>query len=475
MVDGLICPVDGIGTIRLIPEMPHAWLAEPGQILAGKYRILEEIGHGGHGVVYRAEHLFGLGTVALKLLRSADPDVQEMRRFFREAQVTARLRGPHTARVYDVGQTEFGSLYLAMELVDGLTLETRLRQLKQRGQVLSEAEATRIGAGVLAGLQETHAHRLVHRDLKPSNIALGNQGRDVKILDFGLAQVMGSSLTPMSRAPGTPHYMSPEQCSGQPVDHRSDLYALGIVLYRCVTGALPFRDPNALTTMWAQIHAPVPDLASAAPQPVSPQFVAVVLRALSKEPARRFASAGEMRAALLGEEHVALEPGGLFQLAAPRPAAKPAPERGDPATSSATALTVPSPAAKSSASLAFRAMPGRWFATAALVAAAATLAAVWTAQKPAAGTAPAARPTAAALRSALVDAAPLPTAPRDPPMIQTVPDLPPPAVPTSAALHTVATQQVAKVPPTTSTTKKRDAGNGVRKRAADWKLQYLPQ
>lgn len=298
------CPQDGSGTISLVPAPSSAWQVQPGQILAGKYRIVRELGHGGHGVVYRAEHLFGLGSVALKLLRNDEPDVAEMRRFFREAQVLGRLQGVHTARVYDVGQTEQGSIYLAMELVEGITLEARLRELQAQQQVLGEQEATQIGEAILLGLQEIHDLGLVHRDIKPSNIALGGGQRNgtsgIKILDFGLARVMGSSLTPSSRALGTPQYMSPEQCSGLGVDGRADLYALGVLLYRAVVGSAPFRDPNPLTNMWSHVHAPVPDLAAAAPLPLSPRFCSVVLRALAKNPSQRFASADEMRLALTG-------------------------------------------------------------------------------------------------------------------------------------------------------------------------------
>lgn len=299
---GAICPVDGQVAIRLTPPMAGATQVQAGQVLAGKYRIIEEIGHGGHGVVYRAEHLFGLGPVALKLLRHEDPDIEELRRFFREAQVTARLRSPYTATLFDVGQAESGVLYMAMELVEGCTLEQWLRQLEHSGEVLGETVALRIGAAILAGLADIHAVGLVHRDLKPANIAVSANLKVIKILDFGLARVIGSSLTPMASALGTPQYMSPEQCSGQVVDLRADLYSVGIILYRCVTGSTPFRHADPLTAMWSHLHTPIPDLASNAPQPLSAQFRAVVHRALAKEPSRRFATAAQMAAALAGQE-----------------------------------------------------------------------------------------------------------------------------------------------------------------------------
>lgn len=300
--EGTICAADGQLAIRLTPPMAGATQVQPGQVLVGKYRIIEEIGHGGHGVVYRAEHLFGLGPVALKLLRHEDPDIEELRRFFREAQVTARLRSSYTATLFDVGQAESGVLYMAMELVEGCTLEQWLRRLEHNGAVLGEREALRIGAAILAGLADIHAVGLVHRDLKPANIAVSANLKVIKILDFGLARVIGSSLTPMASALGTPQYMSPEQCSGQVVDLRADLYSLGIILYRCVTGSTPFRHADPLTAMWSHVHAPIPDLASNAPRPLSTQFCAVVHRALAKDPSRRFAAAAQMAAALAGQE-----------------------------------------------------------------------------------------------------------------------------------------------------------------------------
>lgn len=302
---GPTCAADGQPAIRLIRPHARATQVQPGQVLAGKYRIIGEIGHGGHGVVYRAEHLFGLGPVALKLLRHEDPDVEELRRFFREAQLTARLRSPYTATLYDVGQAESGALYMAMELVDGGTLEQWLRQLELAGQIPSEAEATRVGTAILAGLADIHAVGLVHRDLKPANIAVSADLKVIKILDFGLARVIGSSLTPTASAVGTPQYMSPEQCSGQVADLRADLYALGVILYRCTTGSTPFRHADPLTAMWSHLHAPIPDLASNAPQPLSAQFCSVVHRALAKEPSRRFATAAQMAAALAGEDTAA--------------------------------------------------------------------------------------------------------------------------------------------------------------------------
>ncbi len=294
-----ICPADSTATIDLQAFETANWQLHAGQVVAGKYRIVKEIARGGHGTVYRAEHLLGLGTVALKLPGRESTDVMDLRRFFREAQVSARLTGAHTARVFDVGQTAEGALYLAMEFIDGPTLETVLRHLASQNTVMSEAEATRIALDVLDGLTEAHAAGLVHRDLKPSNIAIRRADGAVKILDFGLALVHNSSLTPHERAMGTPHYMSPEQCQGGEVDARADLYALGVVLYRMVVGRLPFTGDGAMAVLWGHVHRPVPDVTSHAQTPVSASFGHVVMRALAKRPERRFASASAMRDALV--------------------------------------------------------------------------------------------------------------------------------------------------------------------------------
>lgn len=297
-----LCPRDGTATVSLDALASARHDLDPGTIVCGKYRIVREIARGGHGVVYLAEHLLGLGQVALKLPRRESPNVESLRRFFREAQVSARLQGEMFARVLDVGQTEAGALYLALEFIDGCTLEAYLRDRLSQSEVLSEAEATRIALQVLDGLQIAHDAGLVHRDLKPSNIALRAKDGAVKILDFGLALVEDSSLTPSEHALGTPDYMSPEQCQGEPVDGRADLYALGVLLYRCVVGHTPFRAATAMAVMWGHVHKPPADVASVAPLPLSPRFAQVVMRALAKRPAERFADARQMRAALVDPE-----------------------------------------------------------------------------------------------------------------------------------------------------------------------------
>lgn len=306
-----LCPRDGSATLALgTPTDDQSF--RPGMVVAERYRLVRELGHGGHGIVFEAEHLFGLGRVALKLLRGGEGLEVDLLRFHREARITAALVHPNTVRVLDFGQTDGGSSFLVLELLHGHTLETELRERQRQGRRFSEAEALALAEDVLAGLQAAHAHGLVHRDLKPSNLLIcqGPAGQVVKILDFGIAQVAGSDLTRSRHTLGTPAYMSPEQAQDGELDGRSDLYALGVILFRCVTGRLPFKASTDLAVMWAHVHKPVPDVASAAP--VSPAFAEALASVLAKQPEDRPADADAMRRRLRGEE-----------VPAPRPVATP--------------------------------------------------------------------------------------------------------------------------------------------------------
>jgi hypothetical protein len=307
-----VCLVHGLATLRMDGgDAPHGLVR--GEVVAGRYRIVQQIGAGGYGVVYLAEHLYGLGQVAIKTLRMGDARDEQVLRFHREARITAALRHPNTVRVLDFGQTESGLLYLAMEHLEGRTLESDLRDREVEGRPMVEAEALALAEDVLAGLQAAHDAGLVHRDLKPCNLFLCTSGDRtvVRILDFGIAHVSGSELTASRRAVGTPAYMSPEQCQDQAIDGRADLYALGIILFRCVSGRLPFRAESDMALLWAHVHQPAPDVLSAARAPISPTFAAVLARALAKDPNQRPASASAMHRQLQGEaieDAPALEP-----------------------------------------------------------------------------------------------------------------------------------------------------------------------
>ena len=183
-------------------------------------------------------------------------------------------------------------LYLAMERLVGHSLEQRLRELGMRGETMAEAQCVDVGLAVCRSLAEAHKANLVHRDLKPANIMLAKLGDEdepaVKVLDFGIARTEDSSMTAQGRVLGTPQYMSPEQCQAKPLDGRSDLYSLGVMLYRCAAGQLPFNDRNALALMYLHASEPPPDLQALAGGGLTDGFVDVVLTALEKQPVDGF-------------------------------------------------------------------------------------------------------------------------------------------------------------------------------------------
>ena len=298
-----LCPRDGTATIARTSIDLNAMQFRPGDVLASRYRIVKLLGRGGYGAVFAAEHTGTGQPVALKLLTS-DPGQsgdENQRRFFREAAITARLRHPNTVRVHDFGQAENGALFMALELIEGPTLAQKQREYTQRGKAMPEIAALDMAIAVLRSLGEAHTAQLVHRDLKPANImyaAVPGEEPVVKVLDFGIVRARDSSLTASGTALGTPEYMSPEQCSGEPMDGRSDLYSLGVILFECVTGRLPFIDENPLRVMMMQLSSPAPDVKMFARTAVSEVFCDIVMAALAKNPNERFADAREMRAAL---------------------------------------------------------------------------------------------------------------------------------------------------------------------------------
>ena len=297
VTDDDVCPADNTPTqVRdvLVPAGPVVRVAD---VIAGRYRITEAAGSGGFGAVYAAENLATGQRVAVKMLRAEDDPIAA-RRFRREAEVTARLQHPNTVRVFDVGEEPGGALWLAMEWLAGQTLDAYLAGLLDSGAVMAADEALTIAVPILGSLREAHAHGLVHRDLKPSNVMLVDvQGqRHVKVVDFGIAQVADSSLTGSDTALGTPAYMSPEQCLGAAIDGRADLYALGCVLFRCVTGQPPHHARNPMHAMYRQIHGATPDVRSFGPTPVNDRFAAIVTCALQKDARHRYPDADAMLA-----------------------------------------------------------------------------------------------------------------------------------------------------------------------------------
>ncbi|HEX2678492.1 MAG TPA: serine/threonine-protein kinase [Polyangiales bacterium] len=278
-----------------------------GSTLAGRYRIEARVGAGAMGAVYRASQA-GLGrAVALKVLkRDMAWGGDTVQRFRREAKAMSALNHPNTVRVFDFGATDDGLLFLAMEMLDG---EPATEHLARTGAI-GMADAVIFAQGVLRSIGEAHSKGIVHRDLKPDNIFLtkveGHTRPMVKVLDFGIAKAIEGERkidqfeTLDGTVFGTPRYMSPEQAAGKPLDPRSDLYSVGILLYEFLTGHPPFEDADAVVVMAKHIReTPLPLRRSAPPDRVIPESLeAVVSRALEKDPAMRWQSAEEFDAAL---------------------------------------------------------------------------------------------------------------------------------------------------------------------------------
>jgi serine/threonine protein kinase len=275
----------------------------------GEYRIVERIGSGGMGSVYKAEQPSMNRFVAVKVLHSRYMGRGDLvSRFRREARAMSQLSHPNTARVYKYGQLDDGSLYFVMEYLEGRNL---VQQVKGVGPIEPE-RAIHIMLQVCGALDEAHRAGIIHRDLKPENIYLTNQGGTPdfpKVLDFGLAKVtekqMGSMsmlhLTQQGAVFGTPEFMSPEQATGSELDKRSDIYALGLILYEMLTGKLPFDATNKRDVMFAQVKEPPIPLGKRAPEMVFPPGLeAAIARAIAKNPDDRYQSALDFAEALKG-------------------------------------------------------------------------------------------------------------------------------------------------------------------------------
>ncbi len=292
----------------------------------GNYRLTRPLGRGAMGSVYIGEHPLVGKRVAVKLLHdelARDPDV--VRRMFVEARVVNAIRHENIVDVLDFGErrTDDGRplVFIMMELLHGESLASRLK----RGR-LSVEEAAHVADQAAGALAASHAAGVIHRDIKPDNIFLTRRGYDrrfVKLLDFGVAKQAGGggAVTQVGALVGTPAYMSPEQCAGREVDGRSDVYSLGVVLFEMLTGRLPFVTTNLAQAIAAHLadEPPPPSRFRA----LTPAVEAVVLRCLAKDPADRFATMDELRAALDAAVH-----------ATPLPA--PAPEKPKPRRSHRT-------------------------------------------------------------------------------------------------------------------------------------------
>ena len=263
-----------------------------GRVFNNRYQITERIGIGGMAEVYRAQDNVLGRLVAVKVMLpqyAADPNFTQ--RFKQEAAAAANLQSPYIVNVYDWGQDE-GTYYIVMEFVRGSDLKTAIIE---RGAI-NQRKVAEIGSQVCQALSVAHGLDIIHRDIKPQNIMVQPDG-NVKVMDFGIARAKNSVMTQTSSVLGTAHYISPEQAQGKDLTATSDIYSLGIVLYESATGRLPFDGPDAVSVAMKQVNdLPVPprEINPA----IDPALEAIIMKAIAKNPADRFATAKDMRLAL---------------------------------------------------------------------------------------------------------------------------------------------------------------------------------
>jgi serine/threonine protein kinase len=278
-----------------------------GQILGGKFEIVGLLGEGGTGTVYDAIRVAEKDSIALKVIHPHLLGDKQIRgRFTREATILRRLQGPHLLAVLDYGEipdprgSSTGILYLALPKVDGPALDTLLA----KEGPLSVDRALDIILEVCGALNSAHAQGVIHRDLKPANVLLEG-GKKVIVVDFGMAKIVTgggtgtTALTAHNMVFGTPEYMAPEQARGDELDARCDIYATGVMLYELLTGSVPFTGATPLNVLTAHLTmAPPPPSSKNPSRRIPPALEAVVLHAIAKDPADRYATAAEMGAAI---------------------------------------------------------------------------------------------------------------------------------------------------------------------------------
>ncbi len=290
--------------------MTKGYDLELGQVVVGKYRLLDVLGEGGMGVVYLAEHELIEKSVALKVLRreySGKPEL--VQRFKQEAISASRIKHPNVLDVFDFGQLENGCFFLAMEYLQGHDLAAELAN----NTTVEPVRAVRLALQMCRALGAAHARGVVHRDMKPENVFLHKteDGDEiVKIVDFGIAQLRGRDDKKQEEKPrrrltrtgvifGTPEYMSPEQASGRAADLRVDIYALGVILYEMFSGAVPFTGDSFMAVLSAHLTNPVAPLRTWAPElSISSELEQAMMVALAKNPDERYQSMSEFGKAL---------------------------------------------------------------------------------------------------------------------------------------------------------------------------------
>jgi tRNA A-37 threonylcarbamoyl transferase component Bud32 len=290
-----VCPNDQEKLVRVMDNL------KPGTIFEQRYNILKELGSGGMSTVYLAEHLLMKKMVAVKLLKTQfSSDTTSLRRFQRESQAASSLSHPNIVGIYDFSVSASGQAYMVMEFVEGQSLGDLLKERK----TIPWQEAIELFLDICEGLEHAHSKGIIHRDLKPGNIMLlppttSDKNFAPKIVDFGLAKVCDQpelNLTQTGEVFGSPLYMSPEQWQGQHIDLRSDIYAMGCVMYDVLTGNPPFSGANSLETMMMHMNAPVP--AMAADLHVPPWLEKIIRKAMAKDPEKRFETVSELKKAI---------------------------------------------------------------------------------------------------------------------------------------------------------------------------------
>ncbi|MDH3656505.1 MAG: protein kinase, partial [Myxococcales bacterium] len=270
-----------------------------GTVIDRRYRVDALLGEGGMGLVYRVTHTELDKTLAIKVLRSANTrDEEVLTRFRREAQSASNIGNEHIVDIIDFGTLPDGSTYFVMECLEGLDLIDTI----DAAQRLPEGRAIHIARQICHALAAAHDAGIVHRDLKPENVFLIRRGDDqdfVKVLDFGIAKVANRPhrLTRDGEVLGTPHYMSPEQCAGGDVDHRTDIYALGVLLYEMVTGHVPHDADTMMGILTKQMYED-PVSPTMRVSKLSEQLERIIMRSLEKKPAQRYQTMHEMEAEL---------------------------------------------------------------------------------------------------------------------------------------------------------------------------------
>jgi serine/threonine protein kinase len=269
-----------------------------GQLVGGKYEILGLLGQGGVGSVYKVNHQALNKIFALKALNpGVTSDEKALRRFDAEAKTVGNLSSPYLIQVHDYGLTDDNAPYLVLDYIEGTNLAEEIARLGH----LDERRVLDLFIKVCEGLEHAHSNQIVHRDLKPSNIMLlkDTKGNEIpKIVDFGIAkrQAIDNSMTQTGEIFGTPLYMSPEQCRGKPIDHRSDIYSLGCVMYEALTGVPPLVGTNPVDTVLRHISdSPAPLKKVCSGWTVSPEIEQVVMACLEKDPNRRPASVSNLQ------------------------------------------------------------------------------------------------------------------------------------------------------------------------------------